>query len=79
MLGAGQSDAAHAQESGLPPPQGLSAHVYWVPTPPDRCTQTCDGMHIEAPHGTAAHAEVVTLQTSFVQIASALLVPNAHS
>jgi hypothetical protein len=78
-LGEGQSDAAHMHESGLPPPHGLSAHEFWTPTPIDRCRQICPGMHMKSPQGTCAHAEVWTFQTSFVQVASALLVPNAHS
>jgi hypothetical protein len=78
-LPAGHSDEAHMHESGLSPPHGLSAQEDWIAIPLDCCTQTCPGMHIDAPQGTAAQAEVLTLQTSLMQVASADLVPNAHS
>jgi hypothetical protein len=79
VLPTGQSELAQVHDSGLSPPHGLSAHEYVAPIAPDRCTQTCPGTHMNEPQGTTAHAEVLTLQTSLMQVASALLVPNAHS
>ena len=76
-LPAAQSDAAQVQASGLSV-QGLVTHWYKTPAPLDLCTQTWPGMHIDAPHGTAAQVLDTVDHTSFTHVASMLFAAVAH-